>query len=499
MQAVTFKPREIQKGLQPACVAGQKEYTVDPNADDFFKRVIDLRRQVKGRMKTASPDKLAALDSEQRALKLLANATSYGIFVGLNVEDVKVKQSLTLYGVSDEPTPINMNKFENSGTFFHPLLATLITGAARLKLAITERLADDAGLDWAFCDTDSMALAKPDCMGQDTFLKTAKGVQDWFTPLNPYDLKTPLLKIEDENFSLSKPDTLEPLYCYAVSSKRYALFNLDEDGKPVLRKVSEHGLGHLTPPYDSNETTQTGGAKAWQADLWLEIIEAAQEIRQPGFGKLVNFDKPAISRYGATSPRLLEWFEVFNQDRHYADQVKPFNFLLAGTPKHSHKALKPVAPYDKDATKAVDNCFDRATGDAIDHNTLRTYQESLAQYHLHPETKFLNGDYTDSGVTERRHILADSIQHIGKEANKWEEQAVLGLDKDAQIEYGVSQAEIAKKLAKVREAIRKFGTRRMAETANLSQRHVLGVLKKEKKPSVAVIESLSHAAKIQSP
>ena len=40
-----------------------------------------------------------------------------------------------------------------------PLLGVLITGAARLMLAITERLVLDEGLDWAFCDTDSMALA----------------------------------------------------------------------------------------------------------------------------------------------------------------------------------------------------------------------------------------------------------------------------------------------------------------------------------------------------
>jgi hypothetical protein len=50
---------------------------------------------------------------------------------------------------------------ENPGDFFHPLLGTLITGAARLMLAITERLLIDEGLDWVFCDTDSMAFAVP--------------------------------------------------------------------------------------------------------------------------------------------------------------------------------------------------------------------------------------------------------------------------------------------------------------------------------------------------
>jgi hypothetical protein len=49
---------------------------------------------------------------------------------------------------------------------WHPLLATLITGAARLMLAISETVTEKAGLTWAFCDTDSMAIAKPNEMSE---------------------------------------------------------------------------------------------------------------------------------------------------------------------------------------------------------------------------------------------------------------------------------------------------------------------------------------------
>jgi hypothetical protein len=48
-------------------------------------------------------------------------------------------------------------------------LASLITGAARLMLAIAESLCMAGGLDWAFCDTDSLAIAKPDEMGEADF------------------------------------------------------------------------------------------------------------------------------------------------------------------------------------------------------------------------------------------------------------------------------------------------------------------------------------------
>jgi len=159
LQAISFKPRAIQDDLKLVCVAGNKEYSVDPCESDFFKRVIDLRRAVKDKIKTAKPQEKASLDNQQLALKILANATSYGIFVELNVEEEKQAQSLLCYGHSGKPHTIEKKKFEATGSFFHPLLAALITGAARLMLAITERQATDAGLDWAFCDTDSMALA----------------------------------------------------------------------------------------------------------------------------------------------------------------------------------------------------------------------------------------------------------------------------------------------------------------------------------------------------
>jgi hypothetical protein len=66
-------------------------------------------------------------------------------------------------------------------------------------LAIAETLIKARGLDWAFCDTDSTAFAKPDEMGLEEFWATAQAVCDWFTPLNPYERGGPLLKIEDVN------------------------------------------------------------------------------------------------------------------------------------------------------------------------------------------------------------------------------------------------------------------------------------------------------------
>jgi hypothetical protein len=91
-------------------------------------------------------------------------------------------------------------KIEEPGKFFHPLLATLITGAARLMLAIAESLCFEKDLDWAFCDTDSMAIAKPGEMGEADFFEQARSICEWFSPLNPYEKKGSIFKIEDANF-----------------------------------------------------------------------------------------------------------------------------------------------------------------------------------------------------------------------------------------------------------------------------------------------------------
>ncbi len=172
------------------------------------------------------------------------------MFVELNIAELDDKELRECYGPSGEPFPTSTRKIEEPGRYFHPLLATLITGAARLMLAIAATLAVKGGLDWAFCDTDSMALAKPDTMGDQEFYDAARSICDWFIPLNPYERKEPLFKIEEANYAIraDKLTTgLAPLYCFAISDKRYALFNLDRDGRSVIRKASAHGLGHPSP------------------------------------------------------------------------------------------------------------------------------------------------------------------------------------------------------------------------------------------------------------
>jgi hypothetical protein len=126
--ALRFSVGEPQDNLKPISIAGNDAYKIDPLSDDLYKRLIDFRSTVKARMKNASEVEREALDAEQQALKSLANATSYGIFVELIVEDLDKKETRLCLGSGDDGFPVKVDKAETPGRYFHPLLATLITG-----------------------------------------------------------------------------------------------------------------------------------------------------------------------------------------------------------------------------------------------------------------------------------------------------------------------------------------------------------------------------------
>lgn len=484
IRAIRFAPVGEQDELRAVAVSGNDDYLVDPSTEDFFKRIIQLRRHVVGERDKSTGARRQKLDTEQQALKILANSTSYGIFVETLVNDLDGQKSLTRYGYDGIPTAIKSTVEERPGSYFHPLLATLITGAARLMLALAEWKALDSGLDWVFCDTDGIAFAKPQAMSRSVFIERVQLVSDFFKPLNPYGDDASILQMEDENFSSANPkdkdwDTAPPLYCYAVSAKRYALFNI-VDGKVVVRKASAHGLGHLLPPYETPNKSDKDNAKVayWHKELWTAICEAALEgIDHNGeFIRDERLNKPAASRYGANTPALLKWFSEHNSELPRSEQVKPFNFLLsfqarnlvllaksdpeaASWIRNREPVPRPAGPYDNDPAKAAANAFDRATKLPIPERWLQTYSDVLHKYHLHTEAKFHGGFDNARGKLWRRHIDAFAVRHIGKEAHNWEEDFYVGTDADSAIVHGDAIINRAKCAELVMAARKKFGVR----------------------------------------
>jgi hypothetical protein len=500
-EAIIFEPGERQAGLKPIQLMGR--HKIDPNKDDLFRELIRARQADEADKEGRSDEEKEKIEEGRALLKLVANATSYGIFVQFNVNADAKGSFVRVFRPNGGSFLKRMKKIETAGPWFNPLVATLITGAARLMLALAEHRALAEGLDWAFCDTDSLAIAKPQSMKADEFVRRALRVVDWFQPLNPYGFPESILKIEKQNYATAAPRRLEPLFCWAISSKRYALFNIAADGQAIIRKASAHGLGHLITPYEAKDaptcfpaplpSVLSGREKLqrWHYDVWCAVLKAVLS----GEPDNVRFDyhpalgAPTASYFTASSPEYVNWFKGWNRGKIYADQVKPFGFLyilhlsrFADHPDQTRDPLDeggdcgvdevyPVAPFDRNLKMAVSRAFDRsrAVHTPVSVDRLQTYAEMLAAYPFRAEGKFLNGRPYDSGHTQRHHIVATSINLIGKEAERMEEEYVLGVRGELAIDYGGDPVEAAHAAARLRKAIIIHGNSAVARATGISR------------------------------
>ena len=116
----------------------------------------------------------------------------------------------------------------------------------------------------------------------------------------------------------------------------------------ILRKFSEHGLGHLLNPLNpSDESTD------WIKAMWEIIDNEAQgfPIQRPEW-----FGLPAVGRETASSPTLVQRLTPKKRTRlPYADRIKPMNFLLTahvapfGHPQGvDPKEFRLIAPFNTD-------------------------------------------------------------------------------------------------------------------------------------------------------
>jgi hypothetical protein len=464
----------ILDALKPAKVRGM--VGIDPAAGDFFRRVIELRREVQAvpGLTDIERDRLAGF------LKVLANSTSYGIAAEFVRQEVPNPVTVIVRSGDTEFTNTTGTP-EEPGPFCFPPLAAVITGAARLMLAVLEREVTNRGGSYVFCDTDSMAIVADKsgalhlCPGGDERKDNDEAVRalTWdevgaivqqFSGLNPYDRSTvpgSILEIESEN--VDPTGNRRQLWCFAISSKRYVLYSTDrgapqieriedtheEMGSPDgedLAKTSEHGLGHLLNPLDPEDPS-----KDWIEEAWRLILHRAIGLN-PDEPRWLN--RPALTRVTASGPAVLRWFEAMNEGASYAEQIKPANFLLLAHPHplDASDAL-PIAPYESDPSKWDDlDWIDRRTGEPVSvtiepsHGVVRpgvvrvrTYRDVLNDYVGHPEAKSLG---PDSRVVGRRTVgllLRRPVEGvrpavlIGKEGNRIDDR-LSGLVTDT-VEY----------------------------------------------------------------
>ena len=388
LQAYTFIPEDVQDNLKDVSIS---DITISSN-EDFIKRVIEERISIK---KSNRPDK----DQIQLILKIIANATSYGIYIEENTRTLDTIQEVEVYSVEQFNTRIK--KIEDNGKYFNPIMATLITGSARLILSIAESIAIKNGY-FAYCDTDSV-FVDPNIVNE---------IQDFFKPLNPYSMPVEMFKIEEDDNNKK----LENVIFYGISAKRYCLYDKDIYSKMsndiVIRKYSTHGLGQLL---------NIDGKQVWKSILT---------------GKFEGYsDKIAVSQITISKPSILRRFRKMNSNKTIDKQIKPFNFMLIGSEKND---IIPCLPYSKDISGIEYRSFIDYKSDTMsDKLSLpikaywHTLEDVLTQYVRHDDHKF---DYID-GIALRKHIIANRIRYIGKETNNLDETLITGIEEDDYLEY----------------------------------------------------------------
>jgi hypothetical protein len=504
LDAFRIVPKGTLPGLIPIRLRGELE--INPAKQDFFKVAIEQRKQI------PSENPL------NKFLKVLANATSYGIYAEMNRDEQEKEKSTICHGIDPEPFSSQNARVEKPGEYFFSPMASLITGAARLMLALLEHSVTSLSGTYAMEDTDSMAIVATEhggivpCPGGSLATEDGKPAiqalsweQVWqiaetFRAPNTYDatlVSGSVLKIEDVNFDpVSKKQ--RQIYCFGISAKRYALFLKDETGDPVLLRRNanskdngwkEHGLGHLLNPMNLGDEDRD-----WIGQVWLNIIR--EHFGLPtlalSFGHM-----PAVGRVTVSSPAVMKPFSTFNAGKQYGAQIKPFNFLLTAQvdsfghpteadPNHFHL----IAPYETDPNKwHKAKWIDQYSGNTYriitegQHGTrtmarVKTYNDILTEYEYHPESKCADTqgivcDKQTVGLLQRRHIQIDRIIYIGKESNRLEdvESGMVRDEGDVYTEYVDQRRD--EWTMQILPALKKIALSELVRVSGLSRRALI--------------------------
>jgi hypothetical protein len=328
-------------------------------------------------------------------LKTICNAGSYGIFVEVNRKNRSGK--VRIHGLDDEPFESEESEVEEPGSAYCPLIVASLTSASHLLLALVESQVERLGGEVVYRDTDSAFVAPSSIVGE---------VTGALASLSPYSVEVPFLKDQTEESApkeqYPKGSTDPKPRFFGLSSKRYCLFARGGDGRPhVFRKAaSDHGLGSYQVGGDREELV---------AQLWERIIEKGVEAADDYLGI------PATSEFSLSTPNLLP------RVRQLGD-IRPFTFLTA-------RLLEPSKDPDAMRSELVafvgpEDSAGRAALMAMSRQ--RSWGSVVEDFVRHRDRKYT---FDSEGQAVRRHVLvrAKNLVGVGKEANRIEDNRVLGL------------------------------------------------------------------------
>lgn len=411
IRAITFCPQGRQRGLRAINIVGG--IVVRPE-DDFIQKLIVERLRMKKDSKSLASQKRSQADQLQTDLKIIANSSSYGIYIEMNTEEGN--DHVLVHGIN--PFDANVNRIETQGRAFNPIMGTFIPAGARLILAAVEAVMVKNCGHFVYCDTDGVFISP----------QHATLVQDFFRPLNPFGIGGDVFKIEEDDHD--RP--LDDVWLYAISSKRYVLYDRDEKtGQIKIRKYSSHGLGHM----------QGINEELW----WQDILQLHYHPEYKAKVLDKYKERFAVARLTVNDYRTFSRFKNYNKNQPLKKQLKPFSFMTVGVgcqiDEETGKPVIPTVPYIAPNSMQFQDVpympfFNYKTGRRYSENTEFYWQplsDTFEQFVNHSESKF-DGDI---GELCRKCVRfsAQSIHYIGKETNELEESEVIGADLDNYTEY----------------------------------------------------------------
>jgi hypothetical protein len=450
-RAIRFQPYGRATGLASTSLRGAVH--IDAEYDDFFHAVVEERE----RRYRDEAQPVAERERLNDFLKVLANSAGYGIYAEMNRAELakRASESIDVHGLRGFMQKVRAP--EQQGEFFFAPLAATVTAAGRLLLAMLESEVTLHGGMYAVCDTDSAFVVATETGGSIGAEEHAihalswaevRDVQERFRRLSPYG--------EDVEFLKAEHDSLErELKCFAISAKRYVLYQETSDGRAIeaqgdqetdgweegvwdVTKPSQHGLGHLLNPVDPESESRDWIKQAWR---WLMSLDMGRDVAEPEW-----LDRPAISQVTISTPGYWHLFDRWNEGKSYPEAVKPFGFMLVAYSdplRTSEEVGRLVRPFERDPRRWLDDewvdLYEPNKRYSVgvrhpDHASaqrgvvyLKKYRDVLYSYLGHPESKSADASglvcrRATRGVLHRRTVEAATVTHIGKEANRLEDR-----------------------------------------------------------------------------
>jgi hypothetical protein len=438
LQAVRFVG-EGRVLLRPIMLRG--EIPFDPETDDLVALLLRERERSRGK----GDSHTAAL------LKVMANSVAFGLTGEERLESRHPHKTerAKVRAWSGEPAPRRgtLPSAPHHGDYSCSPIAALVTGGARLVLALAERAIKDRGGRLANVVTDGLAVvatehggsipcpggSERDAEGREAIraLSYAEvdAVRAELRALSPTGAD--FLRIEPENFR--SDGTRRHLSYFGTATLRYCLF--DRDSGDVVK-----GSAHVIGNYDYRDFDVPGGQEGFARAAWAYILTQAGVIergRPAWLGHFVTQTLPI--QHPRQVPRRTD-----------QDRGRPFGFYTTAAQARwavlvDHEPLidwgdgrgwinaagEPVELISNaesearlfaadagssneelpDGSEDTDGCWDYETG--------TTWEELLEDYAGHPEAKADGPDgkpctVMTQGLLRWRHVRIREVRPMGR-------------------------------------------------------------------------------------